>query len=193
MPEAETSAILGRLPRGPFELRLAVTLFLLLLGVADLFGAWQVKNFSSFSPPEVARSLAPRTSASPADGAGGEHPISLTDLDRDNHHIEGELLVQDTHVHVPAYDLCALALAAIVLGLELGSRLRSGLIFLAFAAPAADFVGLWGARLAPSWGVGWATLAVAGGLAMGLVYLVVLVLTLKQCWFSRSAKEPSHG
>lgn len=183
---------MGRLPRAPFELRLAVTLFLLLLGVADLFGAWQVKDFSSFSPAAVARSLAPRGSKA-AGAEGAEQPISLADLDRQDHHVERELLVQDTHVHVPAYALCALALAAIVMGLELGSRWRSLLVLLAFSAPAADFAGLWGAHLAPSWGVAWATLAVAGGLAMGGVYLVVLFLTLKQCWFQRSVKESSHA
>ncbi len=184
---------MGQLPRAPFELRLAVTLFLLLLGVADLFGAWQVKDFSSFSPAAVARSLAPRGSEEPAAGVGAEQPISLADLDRQDHHVERELLVQDTHVHVPAYALCALALAAIVMGLELGSRRRSLLVLLAFAAPGADFVGLWGAALAPSWGVAWATVAVAGGLAMGAVYLLVLLLTLVQCWFHRSAKEPTHA
>ncbi len=195
-PRAAAALALGGLPRGPFELRLAVTLFLLLLGAADLFGAWQVKDFSSFTPAGVARQLAPRgaqVSGTAAAGPAGEHPISLADLDRGEHHVERELLVQDTHVHVPAYALCALALAAIAMGLELGSRVRSALVLLAFAAPAADFVGLWGAHLAPAWGVAWATLAVAGGLAMGLVYLVVLVLTLTQCWFQRSPKEPSHA
>ena len=35
---------MGRLPQSPFEVRLAVTLFLGLLGIADFFGAWQVQQ-----------------------------------------------------------------------------------------------------------------------------------------------------
>ena len=50
---------MGKLPESPFEARLAATLFLLLLGVADLFGAWQVRNFAAFTPDGVARAVAP--------------------------------------------------------------------------------------------------------------------------------------
>jgi hypothetical protein len=187
---------MGQLPRAPFELRLAVTLFLLLLGVADLFGAWQVANFASFSPAGVARAVAPPGGghpALPAGGAGGERPVSLADLDREGHHIARELLVQDTHVHVPVYALTAAALALVVCGLDLRSRVRSLLVWLAFAAPAADFAGLWGAHLFPAGGAAWGTLAVAGGLAMGLAYTAVLVVTLRQCWLSNPHKENSHA
>jgi hypothetical protein len=185
---------MGRLPQAPFEVRLAVTLFLLLMGVADLFGAWQVADFASFSPAGVARSVAP-----PADhplahaGGGGERPVSLADIDRPDHRVPRELLVQDTHVHVPVYALTAAALALIVFALDLRSRLRSLLILLAFAAPVADFAGLWGAHLAPAGGTAWGTLAVTGGGLMGLAYTIVLILSLKQCWLNSSRKETSHA
>ncbi len=53
---------MGKLPDGPFEVRLAAILFLLLLGVADLFGAWQVKNFASFTPKGIAATVRGRRS-----------------------------------------------------------------------------------------------------------------------------------
>lgn len=179
---------MGKLPHGPFELRLTATLFLLLLGVADLFGAWQVGNFASFSPRGVAASVATAGGGTPesAHGAAGEHPVSLDELDEESHHIPRELLVQDTHVHVPVYALTAAALALVLLGLDLSSSLRSTLIVAAFAAPALDFAGLWGAHLVPGWGVVFASLAIVGGLLMGLVYLVVLAFTLFQCWLARA-------
>lgn len=182
---------LGRLPESPYEVRLAATLFLLVLGVADVFGAMQVASFGSFTPTGVARTVAGRPSQ-PGSALGPtvatETPVDLADLDRTEHHIHRELLVQDTHVHLPAYAMTAGFLALIVLGLRLPSRGRSALIALAFAAPCADFAGLWGAHLVPGMGVAFGALAVAGGFAMGLAYLAVLALTLSQCWLT-GAKE----
>jgi hypothetical protein len=185
---------MGRLAHAPFEARLAVTLFLLLLGVSDLFGAWQVANFASFSPAGVARTVEPPEShpAGPA-GGSGERPVSLAEMDEHGHHVTRELLVQDTHVHVPVYALTAALLSLVVLGLELRSRFRTLLVALLFGAPAADFVGLWGAHLAPAGGAAWGALAVAGGFAMGLGYTIVLVIALKQCWLSQPHKETPHA
>jgi hypothetical protein len=197
---------LGRLREAPFEVRLAATLFLLLLGVADAFGAWEVKNFAGFTPRTVAATVAaePEDSAMPPMSMPGpghaeaatkveEHPVDLSALDRRHHTIGRDLLVQDTHVHIPVYALTAAALSLLVFGLRLSSRTRSALVLLAFAAPFADFVGLWGAQLCPRLAVPFGALTVAGGFAMGLAYLFVLVLTLAQCWFSRSQEEDSHA
>lgn len=182
---------MGTLPKGPFELRLAATLFLALLGIADLFGAWQVQNFSAFTPRGVAKTVAPTQTEqlAPLSPNDGERPVSLDEIDEERHRIPRELLVQDTHVHLPVYALTAAALSLVVLGLELGSRLRSILIAAAFAAPVLDFAGLWGAHLAPRAGVWFAALAIAGGLLMGLVYAVVFVSTLVQCWLSRPRQQ----
>jgi len=181
---------LGRLSQSPFEVRLAATLFLLVLGVANIFGALQVSSFASFTPAGVARTVAGPSRAATAPGAttATETPVDLADLDRTEHHIHRELLVQDSHVHIPVYAMTAAFLALIVFGLRLSSRGRSALIALAFAAPCADFTGLWGAHLFPRLGIAFGTLAVAGGFAMGLAYLAVLVLTLHQCWLT-GAKE----
>jgi hypothetical protein len=205
---------MGKIPSGPFEVRLAATLFLLLIGLADLFGAWEVRNFSAFTPSGVAGSLAPAgvegtgmpkhdmpmsgheghdmaamgneshdMTASPA-----EKPISLETLDKPRHHIDRDLLVQDSHVHIPAYAMTAAFLVLIVFGLKLSSRTRVLLVLLAFAAPFLDFLGLWTAHLSRSAGFVGGLLAVGGGFLMGLVYLVVLVSTLWQCWFHRQGE-----
>ena len=205
---------MGKLPNGPLEVRLAATLFLLLIGLADLFGAWQVKNFASFTPSGVAGSLAPAgvegtgmpkhdmpmigheghdmaamgNEVHDMTASSAEKPISLETLDKPRHHIDRDLLVQDSHVHIPAYAMTAAFLVLIIFGLKLSSRTRVLLVLLAFAAPFLDFLGLWTAHLSRSAGFVGGFLAVGGGFLMGLVYLVVLVSTLWQCWFQRQGE-----
>jgi len=216
---------MGKIPSGPFEVRLAATLFLLLIGLANLFGAWEVRNFSAFTPGGVAASLAPAgvegTGMPKHDmpmggheghdmatmgheghdismGGGheghemtapsGETPISLETLDRPRHHIDRDLLVQDSHVHIPAYAMTAAFLVLIVFGLKLSSRARALLVLLAFAAPFLDFLGLWTAHLSRRASFAGGLLAVGGGYLMGLVYLIVLVSTFWQCWFHRQGE-----
>jgi|GEM_PF-427310 len=186
---------MGKLPQSPFEVRLAATLFLLLLGVADLFGAWEVKNFAAFTPAGTAATVAPETPHTMAMCAACgtmamEHPVDLASLDRPKHVINRELLVQDTHVHVPVYAMTAAALSLLVFGLRLGSRVRAAAVLAAFAAPFLDMMGLWGAHLLPRSGLLFGWLTVAGGFAMGLVYLFVLAVTLFQCWGRRPQGDP---
>ncbi len=178
---------MGGLPQAPVEVRLAATFFLLLLGLANLFGAWQVKDFASFAPREVAGMVAPRQPHAMAMEccnftAIREKPIDPETLDQPERWIDRSLLVQDTHVHVPVYAITSALLALIVFGLRLSSRTRSALVVLAFAAPALDFAGLWGAHVAPRAGTVFAAAAVAGGFAMGICYLIVFVLALAQLW-----------
>ncbi|HEY7113320.1 MAG TPA: hypothetical protein VIA45_10355 [Thermoanaerobaculia bacterium] len=187
---------MGKLPESPFEARLGATLFLLLLGVADLFGAWQVRNFAAFTPRGVATAVA-RTGhhemamACCTVSTVAETPVTPESLDRTEHHIDRELLVQDTHVHVPVYAMAAGLLALIVLGLRLSSRARSAIIALLFAAPALDFAGLWGAHLLPDAGAAFGAAAIAGGFLMGAGYLTVLAVAVVQLWIRK--KEPSHA
>ncbi|HEX4495501.1 MAG TPA: hypothetical protein VIE43_07540 [Thermoanaerobaculia bacterium] len=189
---------MGKLSNGPLEARLAVTFFLLLLGAANFFGAWEVKNFSSFTPDGVAATVAPEVHHAVGMrcemcSMSRETPIDPDSLDRPKHTIGRDLLVQDTHVHIPVYSLTAGALSLVIFGLALSSATRSWLVTLAFAAPALDFLGLWGAHLAPSLGGFFGTVTVGGGSAMALAYLIVLWLTLSQCWFQRSRKELYHA
>lgn len=180
---------MGRLPESPFEVRLAATLFLVLLGLADLSAAWQVQNFASFSPSAVASLVAPGGPPGQTqmeERPGQEVPVDLDQLDMPQHHIEQNLLVQDTHIHIPAYALTAAALSLIIFGLRLSSRARSALVAVAFLAPLTDFLGLWGAHVVPAAGVAFGALAVTGGFLMGGVYLLVTALTFYQCWLQRA-------
>jgi hypothetical protein len=181
---------MGKLPESAFEVRLATTLFLLLLGVANLFGAWQVRNFASFTPTGVAeafRSSGHEGHMAPA--VSEEKPVDPAGLNDRPHRVDRQLLVQDTHVHLPVYAMAAAFFALIIFGLRLSRRARAVLILSAFAAPVLDFAGLWGAHLWSKAGQFWGAVAVFGGFLMGLVYLIVLVLTLKQCWFSRQGED----
>jgi hypothetical protein len=187
---------MGKLPESPFEARLAATLFLLLLGVADLFGAWQVRNFAAFTPQGVASAVSraghhEMAMACCSVSTTAETPVSPDSIDGIEHHIDRELLVQDTHVHVPVYAMAAALLAMVVLGLRMSSRVRSVVIALLFAAPALDFAGLWGAHLWQDAGISFGALAIAGGFLMGAAYLAVLGVAVVQLWIQR--KEPSHA
>jgi hypothetical protein len=188
--------MMGRLPQSPFEVRLAVTLFLVLLGIADLFGGWQVRNFASFTPGGAAATVAPEQHHEMAMECCSvttmeEKPVEPASLDRPTHRITRELLVQDTHVHVPVYAMTAAFLALVLFGLRLSSRARTALVLCAFAAPFLDFAGLWGAHLAPGLGKVFGALAIAGGFAMGICYLIVFLVAMVQMWSRR--KESAHA
>src|SRR5262249_27866315 len=91
---------MGRLPESPVEVRLAATLFLLLLGLANVFGAWQVKNFSAFTPRGVAATFRTEMPSWPESHAGhqtmiSERPVTAEDINAPRHRIDRELLVQD--------------------------------------------------------------------------------------------------
>jgi len=81
--------------------------------------------------------------------------------------------------------MTAAFLSRIVLGLRLPSASRMFPVGAAFAAPTLDFVGLWGAHLSVASARLWAAVALAGGYAMAIVYIVTLAITIRQCWFSR--------
>src|ERR1022692_877799 len=124
---------MNQLPEAPFEVRLATTLFLALLGLANIFGAWQVRNFSSFTPSGVAATVAPEETGhihhSMEMPASGEVPVDLNSLDQPRPRIDRPLLVQDSHVHIPMYAITAALLSAIVFVLRLSSRVRSVLVW----------------------------------------------------------------
>src|SRR2546426_11316900 len=73
-----------------------------------------------------------------------EPPMSMAEFGRPEvHALDTDLLIQDTHVHVPMYGIFAAALSLVVVGLSLPRGRAFGLITLLFAAPWLDFDGMW--------------------------------------------------
>ncbi len=88
---------MSRLPQSPLEVRLAVTLFPGLLGVADFFRAWQVPSFAAFTPRGVAATVAPEQHHAMAMECYSmstmrEKPVEPASLDRPTHRIARDLL-----------------------------------------------------------------------------------------------------
>ncbi|HZI22433.1 MAG TPA: hypothetical protein VFD76_07935 [Gemmatimonadales bacterium] len=163
-----------------------VTCLLATFGLSYLFGALMVSLYAGFTPARVAATYAgPEMSMPmpPETTVVVEHSMSMADFARPEvHAVDTNLLIQDTHVHVPMYGVIAAALSLVVAGLSLERRWALGLITLLFGAPWLDFAGMWLTKFAtPRFAI--ATLV--GGWTMGAGYLVVTVLAVQQMWFSR--------
>src|SRR5262245_56239961 len=108
--------------------------------------------YAGFTPRKVAETYGragerPMTMQMPPDSTiVTERPVSIADLGEEHHHVDTNLLVQDTHVHMPMYAVIAAALSVIVLGLALSRAVSLALIALLFAAPWLDFAGMWLAK-----------------------------------------------
>ncbi|HYT03318.1 MAG TPA: hypothetical protein VEM13_00380 [Gemmatimonadales bacterium] len=162
-----------------------VTCLLATLGLSYVFGAVMVGLYAGFTPQGVAATYAgPEMSmAMPPDTTMiVEHPMTMTDFAQPEvHTVNTDLLIQDTHVHVPMYGIIAAALSVVVAGLSLRRSWAFGLITLLFAAPWLDFAGMWLTKFASP---RFAIVTLVGGWAMGAGYLVVAVLAIRQMWFS---------
>jgi len=160
-----------------------VTCLLITFGVAYAFGAWMVALYSGFGPASVAATFAEADmpmKMPPDSTMVLEHAMTLSDFSEEApHRVDRDLLIQDTHVHVPMYGVIATALACIVLGLALPRWGALALITLVFAAPWLDFAGMWLTKLASP---RFATLTVAGGWSMGVGYALIAGLALWQMW-----------
>ncbi len=171
------------LRRADARVKWLVTCLLATLGLGYLFGSWMVGLFSGFTPQSVAVTFASpemHMAMPPASTMVMEHPMTLQEFGAQEHYtVDRNLLVQDTHVHVPIYGIIAAALSLVVLGLDLTRRWGYALITLLFAAPWFDFAGMWLTKLVSS---GFAVLTVAGGWAMGLAYTIVTGVALWQMW-----------
>lgn len=171
------------------RLRWLVTLFLATLGTSYLFGAWMVGVYAGFTPRKVAETYGPAGEASmvmqmpPETTMVTEHHVSMAEMDEEQHHVDLELLVQDTHVHMPMYAVLAACLAVIALGLAIPRRAGFAIIALLFAAPWLDFAGMWLTKLVSPH---FAIVTLAGGWAMALGYLIVAALATYQMWWRKS-------
>ena len=137
---------------------------------------------ATYAGPEMSMPMPPETTMVV------NRPMSMADFAKPEvHTVDTNLLIQDTHVHVPMYGVIAAALGVVVLGLSLRRAWAFGLITLLFAAPWLDFGGMWLTKFASP---RFAILTLAGGWAMGVGYLVVTALAVYQMWRSPKGAEP---
>src|SRR5437867_2775065 len=146
-----------------------VTCLLATFGLSYVFGALMVSLYAGFTPQRVAATYAgPEMSMRmpPDTTMVVERPMTMTDFAQPEvHTVDTNLLIQDTHVHVPMYGVVAAALSLVVVGLSLSRGWALGLITLLFAAPWLDFAGMWLTKFASSRFAsasligGWATVA----------------------------------
>lgn len=173
------------LRRADARIKWLVTCLLATLGLAYVFGALMVSLYAGFTPQRVAATYAgPEMSMPmpPETTVVVQRPMSMAEFARPEvHAVDTNLLIQDTHVHVPMYGMVAAALGVVVLGLSLRRGRALALIALLFAAPWLDFAGMWLTKFASP---RFAIVALIGGWAMGLGYLVVTALAVHQMWLS---------
>ncbi len=171
------------------RVRWLVTLLLATLGTSYLFGAWMVGLYAGYSPRKVAETYGPAgempmTMQMPPDTTlVTERPISMAEMGEEQHHVDLDLLVQDTHVHMPMYAVIAACLSVIALGLSIPRWAGLSIIALLFAAPWLDFAGMWLTKLASP---GFAIVALAGGWAMALGYVIVAAIATYQMWWRKT-------
>lgn len=168
-----------------------VTCLLATFGLSYIFGALMVSLYAGFTPARVAATYAgPEMSMPmpPESTVVVNRPMTMADFAKPEvHAVDTNLLVQDTHVHVPMYGLIAAALSVVVLGLSLPRAGVLGLITLLFAAPWLDFAGMWLTKfVSPRFAI----LTLLGGWAMGAGYLAVTTLAVYQMWRSPKGAEP---
>src|SRR2546425_3775142 len=116
-----------------------VTCLLATLGLSYVFGALMVSLYAGFTPQRVAATYAgPEMSMPmpPDTSVVVERPMSMADFAKPEvHAVDTNLLIQDTHVHVPMYGIIAAALSLLVAGLSLRGGGGICLLQLLFVAP----------------------------------------------------------
>lgn len=176
------------LRRSDSRVRWLVTFLLATLGTSYLFGAWMVALFAGFSPRSVAQTYGPAVESAmamqmpPDSTMVTERSVSMAEMGEELHHVDRDLLVQDTHVHMPMYAVIATCLSVITLGLTMPRWAGLAIIALLFAAPWLDFAGMWLTKLASP---RFAIVTLAGGWAMALGYLIVAALATYQMWWRK--------
>ena len=182
--------VLYDLSTADIRVRWLVTCMLVTFGLAYAFGAWMVGLYAGFTPKKVAETYhgeEMHMAMPPESSVVVEHPVTMSEIAAsDVHVVDTDLLVQDTHVHVPMYGVIGALLGVVVLGLPLGRGAGLSLIGLLFAAPWLDFAGMWLTKLVSG---RFAVLTVAGGWVMGLAYTIVTLLALRAMWLHRRGRE----
>jgi hypothetical protein len=180
--------VLYDLRHSDLRVRWLVTLLLATFGASYLFGAWMVGLYAGFTPRKVGETYGPAgeepmmMQMPPETTMVTERPISMAEMGEEHHHVDLDLLVQDTHVHMPMYAVIAACLSVIALGLTIPRRASFAIIGLLFAAPWLDFAGMWLTKLiSPHFAI----VTLAGGWAMALGYTIVAALATYQMWWRK--------
>src|SRR5262249_28724820 len=155
-------------------------------GLAYGFGGWMVGMYAGFTPKRVAATYAPgemTMTMPPESTVVVQRSVGAAEFgEHEQHRVDLDLLLQDTHVHVPMYGIIAAVLSLVVLGLGLTPRSALGYITLLFSAPWLDFAGMWLTKLVAQ---PFAYLTVIGGWAMGAGYTLVTILALWRMWVTK--------
>ena len=171
---------LYRLRNAPRSVKLAALLFLLVLGYSYVFAFLMVKTWAGLSPAAVNATYAPTapmdTMAMGEQSTSTMQPVDLSRVPEMKHTVDTALLIQDSHIHIMIYAIVAALLSLIMLGLDWPGWFRDLMIVAAFGVGALDFAGQW---LMKAGIPGFAWLTIVSGWGMALVYLIVLVETVR--------------
>ena len=169
------------LSKAETPLKVVATLFLCGLGISYFFGLLMVMTWTGLTPRALQQSYQEKSivSGSATTSTATDAPINLNQNINVPHKIDRDLLVQDTHVHLPVYTVIATLLSVITLGLNLQKRAKIWLIIALFLGGWLDFIGMWGLKFVASF---FAYVTLAGGWLMFASWLVVTVMALAQMW-----------
>ena len=170
------------LRRADRSVKLAVSLFLIVLGCAYVFAFLMVRTWAGLTPDRIAATYAP---ARPVDERSlpttSSARTELLDLDamgdEHTHVVDTRLLIQDSHVHILLYGIVASLETLILFGIAWPPWWRDTVIVAAFASGLFDFCGQWLVKAglpAFTW------LIITSGWAMAAVYLIVAVGVVRE-------------
>ena len=181
------------LRKANFSVRLGAVLFMLVLGYSYLFAFLMVKQWAGLTPAKVAQTYVPpetvNESMLPNQSESSTQSLDLGSMGEMVHQVDTQLLIQDSHIHIMIYAIVAALQTLIILGLDWSAPLRNTVITAAFGFGSLDFAGQWLMKAGIG---GFAWLTIASGWGMSLVYLTVLIGTLRAV-LHRSPTVSTHA
>ncbi len=175
------------------SVKLAAVLFMLVLGYAYVFAFFMVKQYAGLTPADVATTYVPtkvEASKLPEKSSSSTQALDLSAMKPEHHRVDTQLLVQDSHIHIMIYALIAGLQTLVILGLGWSPGFRDLVILCAFGSGALDFAGQWLMKAGIG---GFAWLTIASGWLMSLVYVVVLIGTLRAVFANKTGRDAAAG
>ena len=178
------------LRRADRSVKLAALLFLLVLGYSYVFAFLMVKTWSGLTPARVQAGYVPKPGMKemdmPAESRATTQPLDLGKVPEMQHTVDTNLLIQDSHIHIMIYGIVAALLTLIIFGLEWSAWRRDAMIVANFGFGVLDFAGQWLMKFGVG---GFAWLTIVSGWGMSLVYLIILVSTIRALLPDRSPRS----